>query len=271
MLRVLHLITRMELGGAQRNTLYTVANLDRRNFVPALAWGPGAILDAQAHRLDDVEIFEIPVLRRDVSPANDLRALQAVRRVIRSFEPDIVHTHSSKAGVIGRAAARWEGVETIIHSVHGWGFAPTQAPLHRMLFFLAERIAFRWCDHWVFVSDLNRREGARLGLSRIEDSSLIRSGIRLKDFSEGGDGPALKKELGIPAGALVLTQVGNFKPQKAPLDFVELAAILLGKGTNCTSSWSVTVRFGIVSRRGSNLSAWRSTSAFRDGHPRFHR
>lgn len=224
--RVLHIITMLELGGAQRNTLYSVAHLDRGEFTPGLAWGPGGILDLEARNLAEVELFEIPSLGRSPSPLKDLRALTELRETIRGFQPEIVHTHSSKAGVLGRLAAHLEGIPRIVHSVHGWGFTPTQGPAQRALFFLAERIVSRWTSRWVVVSDANRRQGAALGVLDPQRVSLIRSGIRLAPFRRGGDRRGLRKRLRIPEDAFVVCQVANFKAQKAPLDFLDLATRL---------------------------------------------
>lgn len=222
-LRVLHVITRLEPGGAQRNTLYTVANLDRDRFEAALAWGPGAPLDEAAMRLDDVALRPLPELVRPVAPRCDAAAVGALRRVIRDLRPAVVHTHSSKAGILGRAAARLEAVPAVVHSVHGFGFTPLQPPWQRAAFFVAERVATRWTDHLVFVSRRQLATAAALGLLPAGGGSVIRSGIDLA-AQRGGDAAAARARLQVPDTASLVVQVGNFKPQKAPLDFVRVAA-----------------------------------------------
>ncbi len=223
-LRVLHVITRLELGGAQRNTLYTVGHLDREAFSPALAWGPGDRLDGEARALEGVDLHPVSELVRPVRPAADLRAVTALRKVIRKARPHIVHTHSSKAGILGRLAARREGVPVVVHSVHGFGFTPLQPAPVRALFLVLERLASRWTDHFIAVSWANLREGVRLGLFEEDRCTVIRSGIHLERYRECGGGEALRESLGVPGDALLVSQVGNFKPQKAPLDFVRVAA-----------------------------------------------
>src|SRR5262245_43530989 len=99
--KVLHVITQLELGGAQQNTLYTCAHLDRRRFEPLLACGPGGILDDDARALPGVPVTFVPSLVRPVSPASDVRAVGALVALFRRERPDIVHTHSSKAGIVG--------------------------------------------------------------------------------------------------------------------------------------------------------------------------
>ena len=223
-LRVLTVITRLELGGAQRVALHTASNLDRDVFEAGLAWGPGDVLDDEARALDDVEQFEISDLVRPVAPISDLRALASLRRTIRRFRPHVVHTHSSKAGVLGRLAARLERVPSVVHTVHGFGFTPLQSPVKQKLFFSAEKIAARWTDHFVAVSRVNRDRGIELGLWKPDQVSVIRAGVDLDRFRAPGDGRETRRQLGVPDGVSVVTQIGNFKPQKAPLDFIEAAA-----------------------------------------------
>ena len=121
--RVCHIITMLELGGAQQNTLYTVANLDPARFDPLLVSGSEGLLVEDA-RAAGVRAHFVGSLKRDVSPMQDLAALAALTRLLRSERPDIVHTHSSKAGILGRWAASLAGVPHIVHSIHGFGFNP---------------------------------------------------------------------------------------------------------------------------------------------------
>ena len=222
--RVLHVITRLELGGAQGNTLHTVATLDRAFFSPGRAWGPGDRLDERARALADVALFEVPALVRQPAPAKDLGAFRALGRIIRTWRPSIVHTHSSKAGILGRAAAHLERVPAVVHSVHGFGFTPLQPAPLRGLFLALERMAGRWTDAFVVVAARHRELGAALGVLDPARTRVIRSGIDLAAFREASGGAALRRRLGIPEAAPLVVQVGNLKPQKAPLDFVRTAA-----------------------------------------------
>ncbi len=224
--RVLTVITRLELGGAQRVALHTAATLDRERFDAALAWGPGDALDHQARRLEDVARYEIADLVRPVSPIRDLRALAGLRRAIRHFRPQVVHTHSSKAGVLGRLAARRERVPVVVHTVHGFGFTPLQSATKRALFVAVERLAARWTDHFVAVSERNLAAGVELGLWRPDRASVIRAGIDLNRFRDVDDDGSVRARLGLPWSAPLVVQIGNFKPQKAPLDFVRAAAMI---------------------------------------------
>ncbi len=255
-IRVLHIITRLEPGGAQRNTLYTVSHLDRGRFETGLAWGPGDELDDRAEEVADLWRLPIVELVRPVAPNRDFRALSRLRVAIRAFGAQVVHTHSSKAGIVGRLAARMERVPVVIHSIHGFGFTPLQPLPVRALFFVAEKIAARWTDHFIAVSERDLARGVALGLFGRDRVTLIRSGVELGRIRMGGDAAAVRQRLGIPEAAPVVTQIGNFKPQKAPLDFVRMAAevamhvplahfVMVGEGLLRPQAEALARRLGI--------------------------
>jgi glycosyltransferase involved in cell wall biosynthesis len=265
-IRVMHAITLLELGGAQRNTLDTVARLDRSRFEVALACGVGAELYAEAQALPDVRLFPLPHLLREVRPAAEIAAVGELRAAIRVFRPDVVHTHSSKAGVLGRLAARRERVPVVVHSIHGFGFGPHQSAPVRWTFIAAERLVARWTDHFVAVSRRNLEEGVRLGLFDAARAIVIRSGIALDAFRSHAGGAAVRRELGIPAGAPLVLQVACFKPQKAPERFVALAAalsprfpdahfVLAGDGELRGALEAARARAGLAARL--HLPGWR--------------
>ena len=126
-LRVAHVITMLELGGAQQNTLYTVSHLDRERFEPHLVTGEGGILDPDAARLD-IPVHFCPSLIREIHPMQDFRAFRFLKNLFLKLQPDIVHTHSSKAGILGRLAAHAASVPHIVHMYHGFGFHRFQNP-----------------------------------------------------------------------------------------------------------------------------------------------
>jgi glycosyltransferase involved in cell wall biosynthesis len=222
-IRVCHVITRLELGGAQQNTLHTVAHLDRRRFEPSLITGPGGPLDDDARRIADVSVSFVPELVRAVSPARDARALVKLVRIFKHIAPDIVHTHSSKAGILGRWAARLAGVPAIVHTIHGHGFHTEQARVPYWIFRGLETVTGRITTRIIVVSRANLETGLRDGLFREEQTVLVRSGIPLRAFGEDVGGGSLRAELGLPPGAPVAGMVACLKAQKAPVDFVAVA------------------------------------------------
>jgi len=222
-LRVAHIITQLELGGAQRNTLYTVGHLSRSAFEPILISGPGGILDEEAGAGGWPTHF-IPWLVRPVNPWKDLLSLIALYRLSRQMRPHIVHTHSSKAGILGRIAAYVAGVPVIIHTFHGFGFTPGQPPWLRRLYIWLERFCARLSTHLIFVSKDNEEEARILAIGTSKPRSLIRSGIVIQEPSQTS---TIREGLQIPKSAWVVITVGNFKPQKNPVDAARTAKAVL--------------------------------------------
>lgn len=236
---VVHLITQLELGGAQENTLATVAGLDRGRFAVGLWRGPGGLLEAEAELIGEIEHRVMPELVREISPAKDSGALATLIRELRlarrrhqarGGDPRafILHTHSSKAGILGRAAGRAAGVPVVVHSIHGFGFHEGQNPLVRAAFVNAERAASRLTDAFISVSRANLAEAMALGIvSPTQRAVVIRSGFDLRAFrAEAERGPALRAELGLGPDDEVFVAIANLKPQKDPITLLRAFAEL---------------------------------------------
>jgi glycosyltransferase involved in cell wall biosynthesis len=232
--KVCHIITMLELGGAQQNTLYTVRNLDRERFDPVLITGTEGPLVDEA-RESPVTSHFLPDLKRAISPAGDLRALLALKRVLRHERPDIVHTHSSKAGILGRAAAAMAGIRVVIHSVHGWGFHPGQSLLAHGLYVTLERLAALKTSAFITVSRANLAQGVAARIFDEGSARVIHSGIALERFRpRAADGEAADLPWPSPGTEEVIVgMVACFKPQKAPLDFIRVAAEVLKRAPHC--------------------------------------
>jgi glycosyltransferase involved in cell wall biosynthesis len=202
-----------------------VAHLDPARFRPVLITGEPGLLDDDARRLAGVEFHQMPSLVRAIRPWSDLRALLALARLLRRIKPAIVHTHSSKAGILGRLAARLAGAPVVVHSIHGFGFTRYQsAPVRRLLIAL-ECLAAKLTTKFFAVSDANRQLGVELGLFPDSRCTVIRSGVDVAAIRKTGvDTTAKKRELGLEPGRPVVGMVAPMKPQKAPLDFVRVAA-----------------------------------------------
>ncbi len=236
MITVCHIITQLELGGAQQNTLYTVKHLNRSEFTPVLITAAEGMLIPEAEGYRDVKKYYIPSLRREISPYHDAKALHQIRRILteesqQARVPLIVHTHSSKAGIIGRWAAKWAGVSQIVHSVHGFGFHQYQPFLKRWIFILLERMTSKITNHFIAVSSANIATGIRFKLFRSSQISLIRSGIDLSQFQKYARDSLPNFEqwrvnkaraLQLPTHVPIVGMIACFKPQKAPEDFVRI-------------------------------------------------
>jgi len=231
---VVHIITKLELGGAQQNTLFTVTHLDRDAYNPVLVSGNEGMLVDEAARLTDVNVHLLPDLVREIRPFKDIRAFIKMRRILKQAQKGvnssnmIVHTHSSKAGILGRWAARLAGIRLIVHSVHGFSFNGYQPSLVRAFYVFLERITARITTAFVTVSEADREEGIAKGIFKRDDVTLIRSGIDIKRFCDlSCDRISLRGKLGVDRDAPVIAMVACFKPQKAPLDFVRVAKVVL--------------------------------------------
>lgn len=156
-MRIAHIITRMIIGGAQENTLYNCLDLirlfgDDVVLITGRSLGPEGGLLEQG-RGGELPVIEIESLRRAIHPLHDARALREIRRHLRDFRPDVVHTHSAKGGILGRHAAWQLGVPAIVHTVHGAPFHPYQPLPVRWLYRSCERYAASRCHRLISVAD----------------------------------------------------------------------------------------------------------------------
>jgi glycosyltransferase involved in cell wall biosynthesis len=227
-LKVAHIVTLLELGGAQQNTLYTLQSLDASRFEPVLLCGRGALLDKDVQDAPYPKYF-INSLVRQVHPLRDLIALCEIFFVLKRVKPDIVHTHSSKAGILGRWAAKLAGVPVIIHSFHGFGFNREQKWWTRFGFVAAERATAKISRALIAVSRSNQSEALALGIGRPEQYRLIRSGIDVGLFQSMVRRPNAPDGIAVSAGQKLVTTIGPYKPQKNLGDFVQAAAAVHAK------------------------------------------
>jgi glycosyltransferase involved in cell wall biosynthesis len=222
--KVAHVITRLDLGGAQQNTLHTVRRLDPARFETLLVCGRGGLLDDEVRADASVRAVFLDSLVREVSPLKDLLALLELTRVFAERRPAVVHTHSSKAGILGRLAAALAGVPVVVHTYHGFGFHDLQRPAVRGFYAALERFCARFTTRLVFVSRANARYAESLGLGRAEGATVIRSGVALSGYPAPVDARALKTSAGIGMHKKLVVSIGNLKPQKNAADFVAAAA-----------------------------------------------
>ncbi|OAT86071.1 glycosyltransferase family 4 protein [Desulfotomaculum copahuensis] len=177
MIKLLQLITLSELGGAQMVLYHLVSGLERGKYDITVACAPGGDLVARLRALDGVRVVEIPALKREIAPVSDLTAFLTLYRLMRRERFGIVHCHSSKAGILGRLAARAAGVPGIIFTVHGWGINDYQSRGKRLLFTAAERLAGRLSSRVVCVSRADLEKGRREKLAPPEKLALIYNGV----------------------------------------------------------------------------------------------
>lgn len=229
-LRVLHLITHFAVGGATEPTITTCQYLDPERFEAVILSG---VTDADQKTMlpqaeaAGVRVEILPSLRRPIRPWADRRAYRDLVAWIKKGHWDIVHTHGSKAGVLGRLAAQASGVPVILHNVHGWGHHGHMHPLLRRFYVLAERRAARVTDRFILDAGANREKGLADGIGRPDQYVTVYNGIDIARFRDVTvDRAALRASLGIPREAPVVGTVGRLAEQKAPGDFVRMAAVI---------------------------------------------
>lgn len=224
---VCHVITKLELGGAQEVAMQVVAGLDRSRFKPVLIAGPGGLLTEEARALEGVDLCIVRSLLREIRPLKDLCALWELACLFRRLRPKIVHTHSSKAGILGRLAAWIAGVPCILHTIHGYGVTPSQPRWLRRALIVLEWAVGRITTHWIAVSHVDRRQGLEWGLFSTSQVSVVRPGIDPAPFAariDSAERDRLRATLGIGRDHLLIGTVSCLKPQKSPEDYIRVAA-----------------------------------------------
>ncbi|HYX78433.1 MAG TPA: glycosyltransferase family 4 protein [Solirubrobacterales bacterium] len=226
-MRVLHVITRMIVGGAQENTLLTVQGLDRMpeyevTLVSGIERGPEGSLLEQARQTVDLAL--IPELARSVNPATDLRALTKLYRFIRRGRYHVVHTHSSKAGVLGRLAAKLAGTPIIVHTLHSLVFHDYQPRVVNRTWWAIKKACAPLTDHYISVADAISEKAIAEGIAPPERFSTVYSGMELEWFlSFNGDRASIRRELGIPDQAPVVGKVARLFPLKGHEQLLDAA------------------------------------------------
>jgi len=236
-MRVTHIITRLVIGGAQENTVATVLGLRQKPDVEIrLISGPtsgseGSMESSFSTCLDTLSI--VPALVRPVHPWKDIRAWSSLTTVLRRESPDIVHTHSGKAGILGRLAARRARVRVVIHHIHGPSFGPFQGPVANAVFLTAEKIAARTTTHFLCSANAMTRRYLAAGIGRPEMYTRILSGFQVEPFLEARNDPCLRSRLGFPNDAFVIGKIGRLASLKGHEDLLQAFAILLPQQPNC--------------------------------------
>ncbi|MDD4939328.1 MAG: glycosyltransferase family 4 protein [Candidatus Omnitrophica bacterium] len=223
-INLLYIITKLELGGAQKYLLSLTRHLDKKRFHPFLFTAKDGLLLAEALSIDNLAVKRSIWLERPINPLKDLFALIELCYFIKKNKIEFVHTHSSKAGILGRAAARLTGAKVIVHTVHGWSFNDCQPTIKRLFFIWLERITARFTDKLIVVSEYDKQKGIDNRIGADEKYALIRYGIDYAEFGEKDE--KARRELGINTGELVVGMVSCFKPQKHPQDFIKLASFV---------------------------------------------
>lgn len=230
-MRVTHVITRLIVGGAQENTIATVLGLlgvpgVEVDLISGPTTGPEGSLESRvAHPPGLLTIA--PALVRPVHPWLDVVAWRQLTRLLRARRPDIVHTHSGKAGLLGRLAAKSARVPLILHTIHGPSFGAFQGRAANLAFRSAERVAGQMTDHFVVVADAMKRQYLTAGIGTEDQYTRIFSGFNLRPYLDAENAPALRQRLGLRPDDFVIGKIARLFQLKGHDDLFQIAPDLV--------------------------------------------
>ena len=241
--KVIHVITRFDKGGSAENTFLTIRDLDKRRYDVLLIKGTSSWRDSEdlearaveanitATREHHVRVTSVRHLIRDLRPVSDLIAFCALLRIIRRERPHIVHTHTSKAGILGRWAAWFCRIPVIVHTPHGHVFWGYFGPLQTRLFILFEKWTARITDAIVTLTPQEREDHLRFHVAPEGRFTVIHSGVDLESFlSDRLQGEEAKTVLGIPPEMTVIGTVGRLTAVKGQEVLIRAASELIRRG-----------------------------------------
>ena len=220
-MRICHVITKPELGGAQLSTLNLILNLPKDKYQVSVITSPKGILSPEFKNLGNNKTYFSPFLTRPLNPIFDILALIHIYLIYRSNGFKIIHTHSSKAGILGRWAGLFSRTPVILHTVHGWSFNDYQPVLMKRFYIFLEKITAAFTTKIICVSKKDIQIGLRYKIAPEEKFALIKYGIPLNLFKNSAcNKEKKKKELGIDNNDPVVGMISCLKPQKSPMDYV---------------------------------------------------
>lgn len=230
-MRVTHVITRLIVGGAQENTIASVLGLRRKTgLLVDLVSGPTTGSEGSLEGCFDADpsaLHIVPALVRPVNPWMDWLGYRQLCAHFRRVRPAIVHTHSGKAGILGRWAARATRVPVVIHSIHGPSFGMFQGRLANGLFRSAEQLAARWTTHFIVVANAMRDQYLAAGIGSPSQYTRIFSGFPLDPFLRVQRSPRLTQELGLRDGDFVVGMVARLFKLKGHDELFDAATELI--------------------------------------------
>lgn len=227
-MHVAHVITRLIIGGAQQNTLLTCED-QHRNFgdevtlITGPAIGPEGSLIERAQAAG-FRVIVLDSMRRSIHPWRDWRSYRELLAVLRDLNPDIVHTHSSKAGIVGRYAAAKLKLPAV-HTIHGAAFHFGQHPLLFRLYRFLEKRAARWCDHFISVCDALTDQYVEAGVGSRENFTTVYSGMDVEPFlNPPRSREEVREELGLAEEHVAVAKVARLFNLKGHEYLIEAAA-----------------------------------------------
>ncbi|HNS31439.1 MAG TPA: glycosyltransferase family 4 protein [bacterium] len=260
-MKICHVITRLIVGGAQENTIFTVEGLVKKGYEVDLVSGPSTGPEGSLEpRIKEkgIPLIHVKEMAREINPVLDLITLIKLIILFRKKRYDVVHTHSAKAGILGRIASKIAKRDTlVIHSVHGLSFHEFQSPILNFIYITSEKIAAPFTDHFICVGEVMQEKSLQAGIGRGKKYSVIYSGFEIEPYREAeGKRDEIRQKLGIGENDKVIGMIGrlyHLKGQEYLLRaFAEIAAefpetrlLLVGDGILRSSLEKYAVEKGV--------------------------
>lgn len=214
-IKVAHIVTNFALGGAQDYLITTIKNLDSDKFELFIFSQMQGERIEELIKLKDVTCADVPALSRDISPLKDLIAIFQIFSLLKKYKINLVHTHSSKAGVVGRIAAKLADVGVIVHTIHGFPFHDFMTKSRRKAFILLERLMARLTDALLLVSEKEKFIALNLNIKPNRIIETIYNSVDFFPFTQNVDREIFRRNLGVNSSEILIGFSGRFSQQKA--------------------------------------------------------
>lgn len=261
-MKICHVITRMIVGGAQENTLLSCRGAQEAGHDVTLVTGPSPGPEGELLKrvsCPGLKIVECPWLVREIAPLSDFKAFSHLKKLFRTERYDVVHTHSSKAGIVGRFAARAAGVPLVVHTIHGLAFHRYEKFWKNLLYIACERAAAPCGKRIYAVAQAMIDQSLAAGVGSPDQYKVVYSGMELDRFLHAKPDPELRKKLGIPEDAVVLATLARLFPLKGYEQFLPVAVklakelpqihcLIIGNGTMMEEIREFIRKEGVESR-----------------------
>ena len=213
-MKICHIITRLIIGGAQENTIFTVEGLVKKGYKVELISGPtkgpeGSLEEKIKEK--GIPLIIVKELIREINPVYDIIAFLKLFIIFKRKKYDIVHTHSAKAGILGRISAKIANPKSIvIHTIHGLPFHPYQNKILNFFYILSEKIAYYFTDHFICVGEIMKEKSLQAGIGKEKDYTVIYSGFEVEPYLEcAKKRNQLRKKYGISENDKVIGMIGR--------------------------------------------------------------
>lgn len=217
-MKICHVITRLILGGAQENTILTCEGQHARGhdvtLITGPALGPEGELMSRARR-GGYRVIVLDEMRREIHPGRDIATYKSLVRHLRELRPDVMHSHSSKAGILARMAARNVGGMKIVHTIHGLAFHRYMRWHWNLVYITLEKRAARYTDAILCVADAMTAQALAAGVGRPDQYTTVYSGMEIEPYlNRTPAADAFRARLGVSSETILVTQVSRLAELK---------------------------------------------------------